>query len=211
MTGLNELDVVRAGRMVAERVGARALTMRMLAAELGVSTMAAYRHVVSKTELLALIADDILRGVTIPSPQDGEWDAQLEILESSAFSQISLVPDLWDLLPPGRTLPAELRLNGVVADILLRAGFAPVSAAWAQEAIFGYVFGQVHLRMRVASTVLSENRRVKKGRTDQDEVQAHFAYGLHLMLVGLRRELEGMTVVPQGVRKENGLGTNRTL
>jgi AcrR family transcriptional regulator len=82
MTRLVEADLVRAGRRIAERVGARAMTMRMLAAELGVSTMAAYRHVVSKTELLVLMADDILSCVVIPSPEAGEWDEKLVILES---------------------------------------------------------------------------------------------------------------------------------
>jgi AcrR family transcriptional regulator len=193
MSGLNEWDVVRAGRLVAERVGARALTMRMLAVELGVSTMAAYRHVVSKTELLALIGDDILGGVTIPSSDDGEWDVQLEILESSAFAQISRVADLWDLLPPGRTLPAELRLNAVVADILLGAGFEPLSAAWAQEAIFGYVFGQMRLQMRVVATGVSDGQPVSQGSMNQAELEAHFAYGLRIMLAGLRIELETVT------------------
>jgi AcrR family transcriptional regulator len=211
MTGLNELDVVRAGRLVAERVGARALTMRMLAAELGVSTMAAYRHVVSKTELLALIADDILSGVTIPSREDGAWDARLEVLESSAFSQISRVADLWDLLPQGRILPAELRLNGVVADILLSAGFEPLSAAWAQEAIFGYVFGQVRLRMRVVSAGLADDRDGHRSRTDQAETQAHFLYGLRIMLAGLRKELEGNEAASHGVRQRSALRSNLTI
>jgi AcrR family transcriptional regulator len=210
MTGLNELDVERAGRAVAERVGARALTMRMLAAELGVSTMAAYRHVVSKTELLALIADDILSGVTVPSGGCGEWDTRLEILESSAFSQISLVPDLWDLLPPGRILPAELRLNGVVAGILLSAGFEPLPAAWAQEAIFGYVFGQVRLRMRVVSAGLTDDRDGHRGRTDRAEMQAHFLYGLRIMLAGLRKELEGGGAASCEVHQRSALPSHPT-
>ena len=151
MTRLKDGDIVRAGRRIAERVGARALTMRMLAAELGVSTMAAYRHVVSKTDLLVLVADDILSGVVIPSAEAGEWDSRLAILESSAFAEVSRVPDLWDLLPAGRTVPAEARLQGAVADILRGAGFDRASVGWAQEAIFGYVLGQMRLRIRALS------------------------------------------------------------
>jgi AcrR family transcriptional regulator len=185
MTRLGEADIVRAGRRIAERVGARALTMRMLAAELGVSTMAAYRHVVSKTDLLVLVADDILSGVVIPSPEVGEWDKKLVILESSTFAEISRVPDLWDLLPAGRRIPSELRLQGAVADILMGAGFDPASAAWAQEAIFGYVLGQMSLRMRA----LSSHGDV----SNHDELQAHFAYGLRILLAGLEVELEAET------------------
>jgi len=184
MTRLNEVDVVRAGRRIAERVGARTLTMRMLAAELDVSTMAAYRHVVSKTDLLFLIADDILSGVVIPPPEAGEWDVRMAILESSAFAEVSRVPDLWDLLPPGRTIPSEVRLERAVSDILISAGFEPASAAWAQEAIFGYVFGQIRLRMRVISN---------QGEASHTELQAHFAYGLRIMLTGLKVEREAGT------------------
>jgi AcrR family transcriptional regulator len=188
MTRLNEVDIVRAGRRIAERVGARALTMRMLAADLGVSTMAAYRHVVSKTDLLVLIADDILSGVVIPSPEIEEWDTKLVILESSAFAEISHVPDLWDLLPPGRTISSEVRLQGAVAEILMGAGFDGASAAWAQEAIFGYVLGQMSLRMRARSS--------HAGASNHDELQAHFAYGLRILLAGLKAELEGVLSAP---------------
>jgi AcrR family transcriptional regulator len=178
MTRLKDADVVRAGSRIVERVGARALTMRMLAAELGVSTMAAYRHVVSKTDLLFLIADDILSGVVIPPPETGEWDVTLAILESSAFDEISRVPDLWDLLPAGRTIPSEVRLQGAVADILIGAGFDRASVAWAQEAILGYVLGQMRLRTRHGHAA------------DPDELQAHFTYGLRILLAGLKVELE---------------------
>jgi len=185
MTRLVEADLVRAGRRIAERVGARAMTMRMLAAELGVSTMAAYRHVVSKTELLVLMADDILSCVVIPSPEAGEWDEKLVILESSAFAEISRVPDLWDLLPAGRTVASEVRLQAAVADILTEAGFDPGATAWAQEAIFGFVLGQMSLRMRT----LSSHGDI----SDQNERQAHFAYGLRILLAGLKVELEAET------------------
>jgi len=185
MTRLNDGDIVGAGRRIAERVGARALTMRMLAAELGVSTMAAYRHVMSKTDLLVLVADDILSGVVIPSPQDGEWDRRLAILESSAFAEVSRVPDLWDLLPAGRTIPAEARLQGAVADILMGAGFDRTSVCWAQEAIFGYVLGQMRLRIRTLSGHGEES--------DHHELQVHFEYGLRILLAGLKLELETET------------------
>ncbi len=182
MTRLNEVDIVRAGRRIVERVGARAFTMRMLAAELGVSTMAAYRHVVSKTDLLFLIAEDILSGVVIPPPETGQWDVQLAILESSAFAEISRVPDLWDLLPAGRTIPSEVRLQGAVADILIGAGFDQASVPWAQEAILGYVLGQMRLRTRALSS--------QGHAADHDELQAHFTYGLRILLAGLKVELE---------------------
>jgi hypothetical protein len=147
--------------------------------------MAAYRHVVSKTDLLVLIAEDILNGVVVPSPEVGGWDEQLVILESSAFDEISRVPDLWDLLPAGRTIPSEVRLQGAVAEILMGAGFDPAAAAWAQTAIFGYVLGQMSLRLRALSN--------HGNPSNHDEPRAHFAYGLRILLAGLKVELESVT------------------
>jgi hypothetical protein len=95
------------------------------------------------------------------------------------------VPDLWDLLPGGRTIPSESRLQKAVAGILMEAGFDRSSAAWAQEAIFGYVLGQMSLRMRA----LSSHGDV----SNHDDLQAHFAYGLRILLAGLKVELENET------------------
>jgi len=112
--------------------------------------MAAYRHVASKSELLIMIADDVLDGVTVPSVETGDWYLRLERLELSAFAEVSRVGDLWDLLPSGGMIASERRLGKAVTAILLDAGFEPASAAWAQEAIFGYVLGHMRLALRIA-------------------------------------------------------------
>lgn len=105
----------------------------------------------------------------------------MAILESSAFAEVSRVPDLWDLLPAGRTMPAEARLQEAVADILTGAGFDRASVGWAQEAIFGYVLGQMRLRIRA---LFGQGEASSHG-----ELQAHFEYGLRIFLAGLKLEL----------------------
>ena len=50
--GLSRESVVRAGVEIADTEGLRALSMRRVAAEFGVSSMALYRHVASKDELV---------------------------------------------------------------------------------------------------------------------------------------------------------------
>ncbi len=54
-----------AKRLVAER-GLAALTMRLLADELGATPMALYRHVGDRDELALLVIDDVLSAVAIP-------------------------------------------------------------------------------------------------------------------------------------------------
>ena len=69
-----ELDrgvVVDAAVRVAERSGVRGVTVRTLAAELGLSTTAMYRYVDGKAELLNLIAEATLASVELPESVRG--------------------------------------------------------------------------------------------------------------------------------------------
>lgn len=53
-------DVVRRAITVLDEYGLESLTMRRLAAELGVQPSALYHHVPNKQTLLAAVADEIL-------------------------------------------------------------------------------------------------------------------------------------------------------
>ncbi|MGP8302066.1 GntR family transcriptional regulator [Streptomyces inhibens] len=74
-SGLSRERVVRAGIKVADAEGLRALSMRRVAAEFGVSSMALYRHVANKDELVMLMADAAFADVRLPDPApDGRRD-----------------------------------------------------------------------------------------------------------------------------------------
>src|ERR1700744_4969826 len=80
-----ELDrsvVVAAAVRVAERGGVRSVTVRALAAELGLSTTAMYRYVDGKAELLNLIAEATLASVELP--QSGPWQQRIRAFAHSA-------------------------------------------------------------------------------------------------------------------------------
>ncbi|WP_326621069.1 TetR/AcrR family transcriptional regulator C-terminal domain-containing protein [Streptomyces decoyicus] len=72
-SGLSRESVVRAGVKVADAEGLRALSMRRVAAEFGVSSMALYRHVAGKDELVLLMADAAFRDITLPEPAPDGW------------------------------------------------------------------------------------------------------------------------------------------
>lgn len=69
-------DILRAAVAVADADGLGAVSMARVAAELGHATMALYRHVRSKDELLALMADAALE--TPPDLPSHDWRAGLE-------------------------------------------------------------------------------------------------------------------------------------
>ena len=76
---LSRARIVQAAIAIADDEGTTPLTMRLLARELGVSTMALYRHVRSRDELLLQMADAVLAEEAPPRPR-GDWRLKLEAL-----------------------------------------------------------------------------------------------------------------------------------
>lgn len=62
-------DVVEAAVAVLDEVGEPALTMAAVAGRLGLSTMASYRHVKDRAELVAAAVDLVLEDVAVPSDE----------------------------------------------------------------------------------------------------------------------------------------------
>jgi len=65
---------------IADAEGLSAVSLRRVAIELGVPTIALYRHVRGKNTLLQLIVDTILGWVQLPETPPHSWRAQLELV-----------------------------------------------------------------------------------------------------------------------------------
>lgn len=72
--------IVRAATDVIEREGADALSMRRVAAELGVAVMSLYNHVPSKAALLDAVAGRILGGMDVPADPAMHWTERARCL-----------------------------------------------------------------------------------------------------------------------------------
>ncbi|MFI2235139.1 GntR family transcriptional regulator [Streptomyces chrestomyceticus] len=70
--------IVRAGVRIADAEGLRSLSMRRVAAEFGASSMALYRHVANKDELVMLMADATFAEIELPDPAPRHWRARME-------------------------------------------------------------------------------------------------------------------------------------
>lgn len=70
--------ITRAGIAVADAEGLEALSMRRVASDLGASTMALYRHVASKDELVALMVEAALTDAPLPDTPPRDWRHGLE-------------------------------------------------------------------------------------------------------------------------------------
>jgi AcrR family transcriptional regulator len=74
--GLTRERIVRAAVEILERDGADALSMRRVAAELGVATMSLYNHVSNKAALLDGAAELIMEDMRFAADPDADWREQ---------------------------------------------------------------------------------------------------------------------------------------
>ena len=70
---LTQESVLDAAQLVADRDGLTALTMRRLAAEVGVEAMSLYHHFRNKDALLDALADRVFAELRAPPSARGEW------------------------------------------------------------------------------------------------------------------------------------------
>ena len=82
---LSVAEITRAAIEVADAEGLAAVSMARVAQQLGNSTMALYRHVKSKDELLALMSDAALEDPP-PMPADGDWRAGLTLWATTVLT-----------------------------------------------------------------------------------------------------------------------------
>src|SRR5438309_5181945 len=80
---------------VIEADGVGALTMRRLAARLGCSPMALYRHVATKQDLIRAIGEHYLAGIELPDTDGLPWDeaiiAVVSVLHHAVLARAALV------------------------------------------------------------------------------------------------------------------------
>ncbi|MEU6106714.1 TetR/AcrR family transcriptional regulator [Streptomyces flaveolus] len=71
--------IVRSAVALADAEGTASLTMRRVAAELGMPTMSLYRHVANKEQLIALMADAAFASEPLPTQPPEGWRIRLEV------------------------------------------------------------------------------------------------------------------------------------
>src|SRR5271167_4624488 len=89
--------VLEAALAVAEREGLQRLSMRLVARELNVSTMALYRHVTNKGDLLDGLVERLLGELQLPD-DSLPWDARLRALAGELRGLANRHPGLFVLL-----------------------------------------------------------------------------------------------------------------
>ncbi len=135
-------------RVVAEALaviaadGAQSLSMRALAARLGVVPGALYRHVRGKEQLYDLILDAVLGEVDCRTDPAAPWAAQVTALAGRLRAVLENHPGTAALLKTRDPLsPASLALAEAFLAPLLAAGLPGREAALAFRLIYDYTLG----------------------------------------------------------------------
>jgi TetR/AcrR family transcriptional regulator, tetracycline repressor protein len=134
--------VVAEARTVIAADGASALSMRGLAARLGVVPGALYRHVRSKEQLCDLAVDGVLAEVdTQPGPDLG-WAEQVDVLARRLRAALEDHPGIAALLKTRDPLgPHSLALAEAFLAALQQAGLPVRATALAFSLLYDYTLG----------------------------------------------------------------------
>ncbi|GAA4905095.1 TetR/AcrR family transcriptional regulator C-terminal domain-containing protein [Streptomyces coeruleoprunus] len=168
--------IVRAAIDIADAEGLAALSMRGVAARLGVAAMSPYRHVGGKEDLVLLMADTAYGELGYPdTPPDGRR-ARLELGARTLWRLHRRHPWLAQLAPLTRPLllPNLLVHGEWLLGALEGHGLTPSAAMDVQVLLFTYVQG-------VAVTLEREDQaRAATGQTDDEWMDAQTA-ALHAL------------------------------
>ncbi|HXV93294.1 MAG TPA: TetR/AcrR family transcriptional regulator [Pseudonocardia sp.] len=200
---LRRESIAMAGLDIAAAEGAGALTMRRVAAELGVAPMSLYRHVADKEELLLLLLDEVAAGLAAP-PVDGDPWRRLEALFTDVHEHLGRHRWVVPVLAEGRLFaPRALWLLEAALEALAEAGADDRGALDGYALLWHYTLGHVagggtaerevreSRRALIEGTDLSQTPRVaallRSGRAY--DPGTGFRFGLRAILRGLRAEI----------------------
>jgi AcrR family transcriptional regulator len=143
--GLTRPTIIQTALRLLNRVGLDGLTVRRLAAELGVQSPALYWHFHSKQELLDQMADTIIRAAGMGPPHHGEsWQDWLARRARAYRRSLLAHRDGARLVANARALsPATIRMYDEELTAMVGCGFTPVLALRTTGALAYYVNGFV--------------------------------------------------------------------
>jgi TetR/AcrR family tetracycline transcriptional repressor len=143
--GLTRHSLIETGLRLLDEVGLEGLTVRRLAAELGVQSPALYWHIRTKQELLDGMADAIVQAAGMGPPRDGEsWQDWLTRRARAHRTSLLAHRDGARVVVNAAWLsPAAIQMFDQELTAMVGLGFSPVLALRTIAALTHYVTGFV--------------------------------------------------------------------
>ncbi|MEV0584394.1 GntR family transcriptional regulator [Nonomuraea sp. NPDC050310] len=201
--GIARDRVVRVAMEIADADGLAGLSMRAVAAKLGVATMTLYRHLEAKAELTHLIAEAAFAEIVYPEPPPG-WRSHLRVaaqLQWAAYQRHPWLPRLVSITRPAM-LPAQLAYGVWTLRALDGLGLDPTTRMHVYGTLVNYVRGTaINIESEAAAELDTGMTSIQWGRArlsaegplvaqvagaDAElDLESLFAFGLERVLDGL--------------------------
>lgn len=207
---------------MADSDGLDALSMRNLAARLGVKAMSLYHHVAGKEDVLDAITDLVIAEIALPA-LTGDWRVAMQTRARSAHRVMLRHP--WaPLLMISRLNvgPGMLRYLDATIGCLITAGFSMPMVDHAINAIDSHIYGftlqKLHFPLDPGSYALAaaaylpmlpaDRYPFARALTEQVAAGSHdglndFEFGLTLILDGLARVLATLGPIDKSAAPQN--------
>jgi len=205
---LSREQVLAAALGLLDEVGLEHLTMRRLAAALGVQNGATYWHFRSKQALLEAMADTLLTGLTAGLDVESSWDERITKLAHRLRGALLSRRDGARLFSAAFfPLPNALAYGEAMIATLGESGLSSRDAAWAADTLTYYVVGHT-IEEQLAAALPGRGRDATARLADAVDPQRHphmyaalahipaphrqehFDYGLQLIVNGIRADTE---------------------
>jgi DNA-binding transcriptional regulator YhcF (GntR family) len=196
---LSAVRIVSAAIEIADSEGFAAVSMRRVAIDLGVPTMALYRHVRGKNNLLVLMADAVLGETPLPNRRPAGWREQLEFVARLQWLLYRRHP--WMVRVISLTRPS-LMPNGMAhTEWALHAvdslGLDTNTMLHVAVALFGFVRGS-------AMTLdMQAEAEQESGLTDEQWIESQDAAFTRLFASGRYPTIEVVTTAPVDLTPES--------
>ncbi len=164
-SGLSTQAIVDTAIAIADVDGLDAVSIRRVAAILEARPMSLYTHIVSKDELLALMANELMGTLLVEEPLPEDWRPALALIARRSFTMFSSHPWLLALLARRpRHGPNAARHARQLASTVERLGLS-AGDMWTMLSIVNdYVVGHA---MRVATTKATSDLVASLGAEDR--------------------------------------------
>lgn len=157
---LSKERILRAALQVADAEGLDALSLRRIAAQLGVSAMSLYRHYRNKAEIEDGIVDHVVGSYRVTDHDESDWVDWVYVTCAQMRSVLCAHPGLLALLDKASMNASSHGINalGVMEAVLSRlrnAGLAPTPTARLYRALMAVTIGSVVRMSRPARRAVS--------------------------------------------------------
>ncbi|MET0235194.1 MAG: GntR family transcriptional regulator [Kibdelosporangium sp.] len=164
---LTKAQIVRAAIDIADTEGLAAVSMRGVAAKLGVGPMSLYRHVESKDDLVLLMMDTAWGEAVLPARAPAGWRARFEVAMRLQWALHRRHPWLARAMPLSRPLllPSMLAYAEWIFQGMTGLGLPPATMMDVHITVYSYVQG-LAVNLDAEADVLADTGQTQEEWTD---------------------------------------------